>query len=300
MEKAINLSQISSIKDFSSEYSTLNDEYIFSHITRKSHINFLAHGPFRIDGMMFLLNLKGTLHLDINLNSETLTDNSMMITGPNNIISPRTIDGDEIDCYTIFVSSEFIHDTNMDINVLNSMPTIPHSQSPIISITPEEANLIKLYFDLLHRNTTDNTDDVYIRSISRNLLASVAYQLMQFMTKRVATDDKERPRSRRSTYVYEFRELVHRHHRKERSVSFYADKMFISPKYLSLIIKEATGRSASEWIDEYVILEAKNMLRFSGKNVQQIAYELNFSNQSSFGKYFKHLTGMSPTQYQRS
>ena len=53
-------------------------------------------------------------------------------------------------------------------------------------------------------------------------------------------------------------------------------------------------------IDEFVILEAKNLLRFSGKNIQQIAYELNFPNQSSFGKYFKHLTGMSPSEYQRT
>lgn len=66
------------------------------------------------------------------------------------------------------------------------------------------------------------------------------------------------------------------------------------------MVREATGRPASAWIDDYVILEAKNLLRFSGKNVQQIAYELNFTNQSSFGKYFKHLTGMSPTQFQRS
>ena len=63
---------------------------------------------------------------------------------------------------------------------------------------------------------------------------------------------------------------------------------------------KATGRSAAAWIDECVILEAKNLLRFSGKNIQQIAYELNFSNQSSFGKYFKHLTGMSPSEFQKT
>ncbi|MDE7032691.1 MAG: helix-turn-helix domain-containing protein, partial [Muribaculaceae bacterium] len=53
-------------------------------------------------------------------------------------------------------------------------------------------------------------------------------------------------------------------------------------------------------IDDRVIMEARNLLRYSGKNIQQVAYMLNFSNQSSFGKYFKHLTGMSPTEYQKS
>ena len=94
--------------------------------------------------------------------------------------------------------------------------------------------------------------------------------------------------------------LVHLHYTKERSVSFYASRLFISPKYLSLLVKEATGRSAARWIDYFVINEAKNLLRFSGKNIQQVAYALNFSNQSSFGKYFKHLTGMSPTEFQKN
>ena len=102
------------------------------------------------------------------------------------------------------------------------------------------------------------------------------------------------------TYVHDFIGLVREHHRRERTVAFYADKLFISPKYLSLIIKETLGRSAAEIIDDYVILEAKNLLRFSGKDIQQVSYELNFPNQSSFGKYFKHLTGLSPSEYQHT
>ncbi|MDE6038174.1 MAG: AraC family transcriptional regulator, partial [Duncaniella sp.] len=139
-------------------------------------------------------------------------------------------------------------------------------------------------------------------SIARCLIAALLYQVLNLVTRRLKdSPDEVRPsRSRRSTYVNEFMRLVHEHHVRERSVAFYAGKLFISPKYLSLIIKESTGRSATEVIDSYVILEAKNLLRFSGKNIQQVAYELNFPNQSSFGKYFKHLTGMSPSEYQRS
>ena len=80
-------------------------------------------------------------------------------------------------------------------------------------------------------------------------------------------------------------------------MSFYAQQLYITTKYLSNIVKEATGRSAAQWIDEFVILEAKNLLRFSGKTIKQVSYELNFSNQSAFGKYFKLITGMSPSEY---
>ena len=87
------------------------------------------------------------------------------------------------------------------------------------------------------------------------------------------------------------------HYKQERSISFYAEKLCLTPKYLSSVIKQATGKLAGTWIDECVILEAKTQLKCSGKSIQQIAEELNFANQSFFGKYFKHHTGMSPSKY---
>ena len=92
-------------------------------------------------------------------------------------------------------------------------------------------------------------------------------------------------------------ELLQIYHKEQRSVGFYAEKMHITPKYMSSMMKQISGRSAAEWIDEYVILEAKNLLKYSGMSIQEITYFLNFSTQSFFGKYFKQHTGMSPSQY---
>lgn len=142
---------------------------------------------------------------------------------------------------------------------------------------------------------------LYVKSIARNLISALVYEMMEIAAKHdeIIEDDDERYKSRRLGYVRDFMQLINRYHTKERSVGFYADKLYISPKYLSLIIKESTGKSAAQWIDECVIMEAKTCSVFR-ENIQQIAYELNFSNQSSFGKFFKHLTGMSPTEFQRS
>ena len=84
---------------------------------------------------------------------------------------------------------------------------------------------------------------------------------------------------------------------QERSVTFYAEQLCITPKYFSMLVKKLSGKSAAQWIDNYVILEAKNLLKYSDMSIQEIAYQLNFSTQSFFGKYFKHQTGMSPTEY---
>mgnify|MGYP002942986293 CR=1 FL=1 len=84
---------------------------------------------------------------------------------------------------------------------------------------------------------------------------------------------------------------------QQRSVGFYAGQLNLTPKYLTTLIKRISGLSVSEWIDNYVILEAKTLLKYSNMSVQEIAYYLNFPNQSFFGKYFKNHTGMTPTAY---
>ncbi|MDE6394068.1 MAG: helix-turn-helix domain-containing protein, partial [Duncaniella sp.] len=225
--------------------------------------------------------------------------------GPGSMIEMKMIDNNDLDCYLLFVSTDFMHDINFDLNVLSTTRPLNlsnHSAADrVMHITSDEAAGLREYFSLLHRNSSDVNNSLYTKAIARNLIAALTYQVLSLVTRRHKDTSENKPqRSRRTTYVSEFMQLVHEHHIRERSVAFYAGKLFISPKYLSLIIKETTGRSATEVIDSFVILEAKNLLRFSGKNIQQVAYELNFPNQSSFGKYFKHLTGMSPSEYQRS
>ena len=82
-------------------------------------------------------------------------------------------------------------------------------------------------------------------------------------------------------------------------MGFYAGQLHLTPKYLTTIIRKTSGRTAAEWIDDYVVLEAKNLLKYSTMSIQEIAYHLNFSTQSFFGKYFKQHTGTSPSRYKR-
>ena len=98
----------------------------------------------------------------------------------------------------------------------------------------------------------------------------------------------------------QFIRLVASNYSKHRNVGFYADQLCLTPKYLSKLIKSATGRSAPEWIDAYVILEAKNLLKYSSSTIKEIVYMLNFPNQSVFYKFFKARTGMTPSEYRNS
>ena len=91
--------------------------------------------------------------------------------------------------------------------------------------------------------------------------------------------------------------LVQENFKKEKFLDFYARELGVTPKHLSRTVKSLTGMTAVEWIDRYVILEAKVLLKSTNLNIQQIADHLNFQSQSLFGKYFKKHTGLSPKEF---
>jgi AraC-like DNA-binding protein len=80
-------------------------------------------------------------------------------------------------------------------------------------------------------------------------------------------------------------------------MAFYAEKMNLTSKYISTVVKQASGRSAVEWIEKYVLLDATTQLLSTERTIKQIAYDLNFPPQSAFGKYFVRVVGMSPVAY---
>ena len=112
---------------------------------------------------------------------------------------------------------------------------------------------------------------------------------------------EEPKKSKRKEEIFkQFIAAVQDNYTKERNVIFYADKLCVSPKYLSAVVHEVSGKHATNWINEYVILECKAMLKVEGDSVKNVCNRLNFPNQSFFAKYFKQHTGMTPREYKNS
>ncbi|MDO4735702.1 MAG: helix-turn-helix domain-containing protein, partial [Bacteroidia bacterium] len=151
-------------------------------------------------------------------------------------------------------------------------------------------------FDILYEFLQDDFE--YKRVAISSILITMVSRVISEMSRKIKEPSSpSAQRSRKDVYFKEFMLLLSEHYKQERSVGFYAEKMFITPKYLSGIIKDVSGKSAAEWIDHYVVMEAKNLIKYSGLNIQEVAYALNFPNQSFFGKFFKRLSGMSPSEY---
>lgn len=96
-----------------------------------------------------------------------------------------------------------------------------------------------------------------------------------------------------------FISLVERNYTKHRELEYYADKLNLTAKHVSRVVKLSSGKSATEWIEKYVILDAISQLLSTNRSVKEIAYHLNFPSQSCFGKYFYRITGISPTLYRK-
>lgn len=287
------------IKQHAEGFNNFDNEYILFHI---SQIDCEQRIPesFRIDSLSIYLCVRGSSRICINCEEYELTPGTMMFLPPEAVIETKQFNDDSVEAYALLLTSEFAHSLNFDLNAIDYRHLGP-DQSPVLKLTPNQQSIAKAYFDLIRRHASENIDNVYTRNVGRSLISAVIYQIMAFNSSSSGqtTADDAVP-GRRSIYVHEFMDLLRENYRSERTINFYASKLFISPKYLSMVLKDATGFSATDWIDRFVIMEAKNLLRYSGKNIQQIAYELNFANQSSFGKYFKLQTGQSPSEFRKS
>ena len=97
---------------------------------------------------------------------------------------------------------------------------------------------------------------------------------------------------------YRFQNAVAKHFRESREVQFYANLLCLSPKYFGSVIKQQTGITAVEWISRYVIIQAKSWLRYRHDlSIQQVSYELGFSDPAAFARYFKANTGLTPKEF---
>lgn len=264
---------------------------------------FFGPSPTKFEGTLLMLVTGGDgLRVEINHDEYILPPGTIMMAHPGNTVRMLGKAPEDFSAYALYLGPNFMRGVNINLTAL-SVPQSIGKRSPVMAFTDEERALFVSYFNLITDALRASEAHPQVRrSIASNLTAALFYQLIIFFYRRLEGEiaSEVKVGSRRNDYVREFIRLVHIHYISERSVGFYADRLYISPKYLSLLVKEATGRTAASWIDEFVLMEAKNMLRFSGKNIQQIAYALNFPTQSSFGKYFKHLTGLSPSEFQKS
>lgn len=251
--------------------------------------------PCRIDAFIIGVGTEGETSVSFNLHEFRLKKDSMFIFTPKNILQVNSQQYFKAD--VIAISPDFMRRINIDIK--NMMPLfLKFVENPTLALTPEESRSMRGMIAQIERETR-GPETHFSFDIVSGLIAATIYKVGDIMYHYLAEHPEEQNNShnRAEEYFKQFTHLLGEHFREERSVGFYAHQLCITPKYLTTLIKRISGQSVSEWIDNYVILEAKTLLKYSTMSIQEIAYYLNFPNQSFFGSYFKRNTGMSPSQY---
>ena len=251
--------------------------------------------PLRMDGLFIGLREKGVSDFSINLKEFKVGPNDLIIGSPGDLMQSTINEGIYLS-QTLMVSSNFLKEMYISLN--SFMPFFAaRKDHPVFHLTDSELEELKTYFLLIKDNT--EKDDYFRTDIIKRLLAAYLYKLGSILYRHrpELQEEASKPLKREEILFKEFINLVSEHHRKERRVDFYAERMFLSSKHFSTVIKKVSGKTAGQWIDEYVILEAKTLLKYSAMSIQEISYYMNFPNPSFFGKYFRHHTGMSPSEY---
>ena len=257
--------------------------------------------PVRFDGFIMFFLKKGHFSLDVNLSTYDIHPNSLLVVVPGNIIKLSAYDENHIgDAELLFalVSKEFLSSVRFDFNKV-FQDTLRIWKNPCITLQGDDLELAEDYFRLTRKVLSSAQSNK--REVVGSILTSFTYVSLDVWTRQLAeTREKESTSSARINQTFErFIALVTEYHNQERGVAFYADKLCLTPKYLSKLVKQASGRSAPDWIDSFVILEAKNLLKYSDKAIKEIVYQLHFPNQSVFYKFFKAHTGLTPSEYRK-
>lgn len=251
--------------------------------------------PCRIDAFIIGVGTEGETSVSFNLHEFKLKKDSIFIFTPKNVLQVNSQQYFKAD--VIAISPDFMRRINIDIK--NMMPLfLKFVENPALTLTPEESRSMRGMIAQIERETR-GPETHFSFDIVSGLIAATIYKVGDIMYHYLAEHPEEQNNShnRAEEYFKQFTHLLGEHFREERSVGFYARQLCITPKYLTTLIKRISGQSVSEWIDNYVIQEAKTLLKYSTMSIQEIAYYLNFPNQSFFGSYFKRNTGMSPSQY---
>jgi AraC-like DNA-binding protein len=251
--------------------------------------------PAMVDFVGFIICQKGYIDIEINDNKFHAESGYLITLFPNSIINSASC-SEDFDGIGLVVRNDYLREVGAAPTHSVLMGALNIKDRPIIKLSHEqEEDLISMYEVIKSKHSRKNYP--FKNEITGFLLISFFFEIFAiYQTERIT---KQSSHTRKEDIFKKFLILLSEYSNRERSVEFYARELCISPKYLSTLVTNVSGRSASNWISQAVISNAKTLLRNSDLSIQQISMELNFPNSSFFGQYFKRNAGVTPNAYRK-
>ena len=253
----------------------------------------MPHHLFKLEDACIFFCHSGEARIEIDLLEYDITPNTQIIFLPNSIINYSYASPDLSISYITF-SNAFFQEATVRLD-----PSFFHflKENPVVTLPVERTRTINGLIIALEDLYKDK-ENCFRLQILRNYIQSFLLDIYD-KTHRIFEQNRPEGISRQEELFKRVIQLIHKHCLNQREVSFYAQKMFITPRYLSAITQAVAGETAKNIIDKHVILEIKVLLESTDLSIQEIANRLQFPDQSLFGRYFKKHTSISPQYYRR-
>lgn len=265
-----------------------NDLIIYSDVKDLSFKNDILKTTMATIAVCF----KGRMQLDINDCPYQVKPNDILVCPPNAYIKNAWLSPDfecDILCLSARVVTDFIPENRLwdKINMLSS--------NPIIHVDNENLHIFELCMKMLKEKLQASVSR-YKKEIVYSIVKTYLLELLENIN---MDEPSQKEFSRKEILFKNFMKLITSQTIKPRSLIWYSDKLYVTPKYLSTICKEVSGKTAFVWINEYVVNDIKHLLLNTDKSIKEIADYYKFPNCSFFGKYIRQHTGYSPGEYRR-
>ncbi|MDO4164722.1 MAG: helix-turn-helix domain-containing protein [Bacteroides sp.] len=255
-------------------------------------------GSLQMDMIVVVICTEGKLQVDVNGRTFLMRKDDVIVCPPNVYLDNYMLSPDfnsKIIGLSYTALQRMLH---ISKDIWNMMLHL--QKNPVFHLEPDHLVLVDNYYSLIAFKLRQ-TDAVYQKEVMRALFQAVFYDLCSIIIPLMAKEKEHvyADMKQGDWLVKRFLEEVAGSQGKERSVSAYADRLCVTPKYLSTVCKASTGKTALEWIHEYTTDVIVQQLKYSDKTVKEIVDELCFPNISFFGKFVKARLGVSPTEYRR-
>lgn len=250
--------------------------------------------PFRPDNPAFIFVKTGSIKLKQHFRDLELSANMFMVTDPQTVYEMISI-SDDFQSRMVSYKREFISALSLKFNRLITYRYFRQQMNIGVPFEPDELEVVWKSVNFLKYILDSETEMTYKKEIVEHLFSVFCYQMAGIISKEDSNSMSQM--SRQEEIVFIFLNDLAQHHTRERSVEFYAQRQSITTRHLSAVVKDITGKSASQIISLIVMNEAKVLLNSSNKPVSEISGILGFSDAYSFSHFFKKHLGESPSQY---
>lgn len=271
------------------------DRLLIYHHKGDANIGSELDKPARIDAYMMVLCTKGNIVVESNHKEYSLHSGSAFFSGPHTLLNATIVN--DAEAYVVVMQSDkFIETIGSSVFALRAFDLL--YVKPLIDLDDKHITIIQQAVNALE-NVIRSKISLFKKEILNSLLTAFLYIFAEIAND-YDIEHKGHVLDTNTNLFLRFIKLLAENYSVHRDVSFYADELCLSPRYLTTVVRKVSGSTISEWISRLIINDAKYLLKYTELSVKEIAYKLNFPNNSFFCKYFKKHTGMTPMGYRKT